>query len=606
MIGCRMQSRAGRWIPAGTGGRMVRTFFAGACMALTAAGGCARFNVLPPTIVDASGRPASRAAEPTHSQPAWEPAVAERPNWQTQGGETASEAVAQSASSPPAGYGWEPRAAYDDAANGQAPGVTQWQPLYTGDQNGSVAYGNQAAPSVQQAAATPQWNVRENPSQSQRITTQPGVQQNAAGAYSQQNRPRVTQVLENPNAMRSAASTTGNGMPYGEYADPSWAVRQNPDAIGFSDTGNFAVTNPAGQQRPTASAPQVSNVWVTEPNPPSSVATSQGPAETALNPQTTYSSAGQQRTMLPDPTRPALKQIEPTSALNPESIPAVNEQRAQRSEMGMEKPAADAMTQPSSVRSAEAIPAPMPEWAAEPTPAPQPRDPLMAAMERLEQMVQQHPEDRVSQLTLRLFYLNHGMEEKALSLLPDLPSAPQSETIAMARAIAMTQKAQDSQNQNNPLYANQALEALEHWETEVARKADFQVAHFELCRTGSVKGFGQYEPLDAQVLTSGQAQTVQIYCELKNFSSQKQADGNFLSKVAVEISLVDRSYREIMSLPRGEIPDTSRNQRHDFFFSGPVSLPSLPPGEYELVVKVEDVLANKTSLPARYKFTVKK
>ena len=49
----------------------------------------------------------------------------------------------------------------------------------------------------------------------------------------------------------------------------------------------------------------------------------------------------------------------------------------------------------------------------------------------------------------------------------------------------------------------------------------------------------------------------------------------------------------------------SLNRRHDFFFYGPLQIPSLAPGEYELMVKVEDLLGNKAAVPERYKFTVK-
>ena len=233
-------------------------------------------------------------------------------------------------------------------------------------------------------------------------------------------------------------------------------------------------------------------------------------------------------------------------------------------------------------------------------------DPVYATMNQLESTLQKHPDNRQTQLALRFLYLAYGMEDKALGLIPSLPSTQQTDVISLMKTISLLTQAEKAGSERNSFHANQALEALQEWKEKLSDQADFKISRLVICNAGSVKGFGQYQPIARSKLQSRQPLQTQVYCELSNFKSIQQDDGRFKSNVAVEIALYDvnNNYNAIVKRPRTEIPDMSLNLRHDFFFYGPMQIPSLAPGEYELVVKVEDLIGNKTAVPARHKFTV--
>ena len=234
-------------------------------------------------------------------------------------------------------------------------------------------------------------------------------------------------------------------------------------------------------------------------------------------------------------------------------------------------------------------------------------DSVKATVEDLFQRIKENPDDTERQLSLRFLYLAYDQKDKALELIPDVPAQKQAEAITIVRAAMLTaQTGSDDTATSQTDTANRALEALHNLQTSVAEQADLAVAHLEICRDQSVKGFGQYEPIPPSLLAGGESRTVQIYCELKNFKSRLNAEGKYVTNIAAAIELVDEDYRSIYQLPKSEIPDVpSFHPRHDFFFRGQIKLPQLAPGKYELVVKVEDKFAGKLARPYRRAFEVK-
>ena len=408
---------------------------------------------------------------------------------------------------------------------------------------------------------------------------------------------------------------TGLGQQQNQEATMQHAVAERrPDPVGGASSGvssNNTWAQPGDQSPghlngPQGSGPQVSSLRITEVDPPQNSTMGSADRPTAFT--------GHPPAVRPQahaPGRPTSVQVMAPSQYGQ------NDRVGQSGSMGtlaaqqpsgrrpqeLTIPALNPQDRQGPAASAEVF-STEPSWESASAQESLTVDPLAAAISRLDQTVRQDPADLTQQLTLRLLYINSGMQEKGLDMWEYLPVEAQREAIAMTRAIAMTGKAQRPENVNNSFYANEAMAALKQWHHQVAARADFQIARFTLCESGSVKGFGQYRQLSPSALTSGQPQTIQVYCELDNFASRQLDDGQFESKIAVEISLVDERYEEKMKQSRVEIPDQSHNRRRDFFFYGPVRLPSLPPGTYQLIIKVEDLVAHKAAVPGRFDFTV--
>ncbi|MCH9023476.1 MAG: hypothetical protein IID32_12040 [Planctomycetes bacterium] len=231
-----------------------------------------------------------------------------------------------------------------------------------------------------------------------------------------------------------------------------------------------------------------------------------------------------------------------------------------------------------------------------------------AMIAQLHKNLVRNPDDGISQLALRSLYLVYGMNDKALGFLPSLPREKQTEAIGLTRSLHLAAQSLGPANQSRTDLANEALVAWREQGDRIAARADLVIANFRVCRDMSVKGFGLYEVISDSLLKSGEPRMIQIYCELQNFKSQLNSDGKYVSKIAAQVTLYNsKDYgKPLTQLKWSEIPDEpSYNRRRDFFIRGPLQLPKLLPGQYELVIEVEDKKAAKTARPGRLQFEVK-
>jgi hypothetical protein len=192
----------------------------------------------------------------------------------------------------------------------------------------------------------------------------------------------------------------------------------------------------------------------------------------------------------------------------------------------------------------------------------------------LEHRVAANPNDFNSILALRYLYLALGQHEKAQRLLP-----------------------------NNAESANRALEELSKLQSQVAKKADLKLSTVEVC--DKVVGFGDYEVLPLEQLSSGTPRNIMIYCELQNYLTERNAQGKYVSRLHAAIKLYDSKYTEIKKL-EDDVPDVpSFNPRRDFFLRAALNLPALSPGKYQISVTIEDKIAKKVARPKHIQFEVK-
>ena len=167
----------------------------------------------------------------------------------------------------------------------------------------------------------------------------------------------------------------------------------------------------------------------------------------------------------------------------------------------------------------------------------------------------------------------------------------------------LTIQADEAPLANRSESANQALVALKQLTEKIGEKADLNISCLEICN--QVTGFGQYSPAQKEQLQSGKPQRILVYCEVENFSAQLNAEGKYYTQLHADITLYGGpNYRQLAQLS-ADVEDTpSFNRRHDFFLRGPLELPQLTPGQYEIVVTIEDKIAHKIAKQKRYHFEV--
>ena len=156
----------------------------------------------------------------------------------------------------------------------------------------------------------------------------------------------------------------------------------------------------------------------------------------------------------------------------------------------------------------------------------------------------------------------------------------------------------------------------EYWETLVRAAVSFQIGETDaaislagqvlrewkkqsplkitkLALSKRIASYGVFEEYDREWVVP--RQEVLLYCEVDNFVSEKEDDGRYLSKLRVRIEIRDGK-RLIWSWEPPEVVDRSRNIRNDLYIGTRFYVPSdLRPGEYQLRVRVTDVIGSKSA-----------
>lgn len=218
----------------------------------------------------------------------------------------------------------------------------------------------------------------------------------------------------------------------------------------------------------------------------------------------------------------------------------------------------------------------------------------------LERLLRKDPDNVDLQMALRYAYAARGEHDRALQELDMIPIEKQRDSIALARATILSSQLTSS---NDPMVANSALSAIRSLQDKVANKADLKISTFKVC--SRVDNFGQYQEIAKNYLEAGNACEVLIYCELENYQYMQDDEGKYSTSLHAEITLFDSSLNVLQQVSDDVVDTPSYNKRKDFFLRGPFKIPQLKTGKYQIVISMEDKVAGKRALAARYNFEVK-
>ncbi|MGN6368920.1 MAG: hypothetical protein ACTHN5_11730 [Phycisphaerae bacterium] len=274
-------------------------------------------------------------------------------------------------------------------------------------------------------------------------------------------------------------------------------------------------------------------------------------------------------------TQPARAQIPP--ATQP-SLAAATTQPA---------PLAQATTQPA------AAPTTQPHLAAAPTTMPAPKPIIVRVQPTYDEalaIVRKRIATRPTLSTTLALALLDTAEGKApnTALASTLSPADQkilSDLLAALQGMSPTSAAADLPDRAAPL-----LDAASRW------KGDHDLTLPKLALASRVDSFGVYTPVDPR-FPQGTARTVILYCEVANFTSRKDPEGQFETKLTQQESLITSDGLLVYRPNPEDVDDRSFNHRHDFYLVKKITLPAtLPVGKYTLRMNVTDRLANKIAI----------
>ncbi len=175
---------------------------------------------------------------------------------------------------------------------------------------------------------------------------------------------------------------------------------------------------------------------------------------------------------------------------------------------------------------------------------------------------------------------------------PASTEAPAAEVLRRTVLNALVgQAAPGSGPTDAPVWAAQIRSAIEALED----RTPLEITELQLCR--KVKGFGDYEPLEAAAYRPGHG--VILYCEMAGVRYEPEGDF-YRSRLASRVEIVASGGSEpIWKHVPAPADDLCRRRRRDFYVNYRITLPeSLVPGSYDLRLIQDDLVASRTSTRA--------
>ncbi|MGD9856727.1 MAG: hypothetical protein AB7U20_17405, partial [Planctomycetaceae bacterium] len=188
-------------------------------------------------------------------------------------------------------------------------------------------------------------------------------------------------------------------------------------------------------------------------------------------------------------------------------------------------------------------------------------------------------------VALRLLYLIGSRRPEALQAIPDCDPSQQEFWIELLWALSdiFDDEALPDQSRRARETAARLRAALTH----ITPQAGLHLKRTLFCR--QINGFGSYMTFERDEFSPGQ--TVLVYTEVENFSSEPTPQGEFVTTLQSTLRIQRESptgpilFEE--QLPASE--DTCQSRRLDYFHSYRITLPTnLTPGPHVLTLTVRD------------------
>lgn len=124
--------------------------------------------------------------------------------------------------------------------------------------------------------------------------------------------------------------------------------------------------------------------------------------------------------------------------------------------------------------------------------------------------------------------------------------------------------------------------------------ASLKVVNANFCT--KVTGFGQFVVTENQVFEAGQ--TVLIYCEIENHSSQSKKVGEQLlasTRLAGSCIVYDENQQVVQQEEFPVVEDLAQRRRRDFYMHIPFVVGDLPAGKYKYQLMIDDIGGGKSA-----------
>ncbi|UCG17450.1 MAG: hypothetical protein JSV19_05355 [Phycisphaerales bacterium] len=211
-------------------------------------------------------------------------------------------------------------------------------------------------------------------------------------------------------------------------------------------------------------------------------------------------------------------------------------------------------------------------------------------IESLRQHVADHPNDVDALWPLVLLLMASGQDFEISELVGEVSSETGDTIATMADVI---RRVREAVAEPGPA-ADHALEAINALRVRFTRDAELLLPTVALCTR--VSTFGVYDEMDPSLLVPYRANRAIVYCEIRNFFSDRMPDDTFRVTLSSRLEILTADGQSVWTHEEPNIEDVSRQRREDFFLAQLVTFPpELGPGDYVLKVMIEDTSAAKAA-----------
>jgi hypothetical protein len=215
---------------------------------------------------------------------------------------------------------------------------------------------------------------------------------------------------------------------------------------------------------------------------------------------------------------------------------------------------------------------------------------LDGMIERLREHIAEHPNDTEAVWRLVLLELARGDDVR---IREHLEGVARETGDAITTTADVLRTVREALSEPGPA-SDRALDAIQRLRTHFTRDAELLIPSVALCTR--VSTFGVYDEMDPAALVPFRSNPVIVYCELRNFHSERTAEALYRVTLSSRLEVLTADGRSVWTHEEPQIVDRSRQRREDFFLAQRVSLPAeLGPGDYVLKVMIEDTTAAKAT-----------
>lgn len=217
-------------------------------------------------------------------------------------------------------------------------------------------------------------------------------------------------------------------------------------------------------------------------------------------------------------------------------------------------------------------------------------DSIEDTIDSLRQHVADHPNDVDALWPLVLLLMASGQDFEIGELVGEV-SSETGDTIATTADVI--RRVRQALAEPGPA-ADHALEAINALRGHFTRDAELLLPTVALCTR--VSTFGVYDEMDPSLLVPYRANRAIVYCEIRNFFSDRMPDDTFRVTLSSRLEILTADGQSVWTHEEPNIEDVSRQRREDFFLAQLVTFPpELGPGDYVLKVMIEDTSAAKAA-----------